>query len=264
MFVATRKVPTIAAAAAARAMATKVSTKHCAPPSVGSSYLFWKPTGSLVTRHRSNSGTTITTTASFSTDASCADDYYALLGISRGFSVDMNVLKQSYRTLMARHHPDLQQHHIQAKTTTASSEDHASQITHAYQTLRKPHTRAMHLLELLGKPIIDDTAELAASAADLVGPHFLMQILEWRERIDDIPNIVERGEGAGYSGGDGGGDGGRQNELEPLLNETRHEIESILSQLDIVFDDDDIEQARRLVAQLQYWNRIEETLLEKM
>jgi molecular chaperone HscB len=160
---------------------------------------------------------------------------------------------------MRQHHPDRQQHNTPPTEVLrdiggdndddgGNDHDHASIITHAYHTLRKPHTRAMYLLTLVGKPI-DETS----GAARLVGPEFLMTIMEWREMIDGIPSVADSG----------GGDQVME-ELELRLDETREEMEGILAQLDVAFQDDDFDQAMKLVAQLQYWNRIEETIVEKL
>eukprot|EP00956_Cyclotella_meneghiniana_P042196 scaffold248391_cov70-Cyclotella_meneghiniana.AAC.4 len=52
-------------------------------------------------------------------------------------------------------------------------------------------------------------------------------------------------------------------ELRPILEECRHKQNSLCEQLTASFDDD-IHKTRHLTACLQYWNRIEETILEKI
>jgi molecular chaperone HscB len=215
-------------------------------------------------------------------------DYYAVLGVERGFSMDTQALKQSYRTLMTQHHPDLQ-HHI--PNNNNNNHDYASTITHAYHTLRKPHTRAMHLLRLVGKPIDGDeedrhdpddnataTPRRRMPPATLVGPEFLMHIMEWRERIDDIPALSDFGGSTKGTNNDIDNDidiyidndEDKNNEvlqeLKERLQETRQEMEAILTQLDQVYDENEEldHKAMSLVAQLQYWHRIEETIVEKM
>lgn len=178
-------------------------------------------------------------------EADVQGDYFALLGLSRTFSVDGETLKQSYRKLITQHHPDLQKQNGQDE---AVDDDHASRITHAYHTLKKPHTRATHLLELVGFPIDERSGE-----AKLVGPEFLMLVMETREVIDAIPSVFECG-----------GDEGVIEQLESHLAEAKKEMDKLLQELDLVMEQDDFDKARQLAAQLQYWNRIEETIVEKL
>ena len=115
----------------------------------------------------------------------------------------------------------------------------ASTITRSYEKLRHKHSRAMHLLELLGHAVDE------SSSGDLVGPGFLMEMMEAREDLEAITD-------------------GEDDQLQPLLQENKQRMEDIAVQLDSAVQSRDFETAARLTAQLQYLNRLEETIREKM
>lgn len=178
------------------------------------------------------------------------DDLFALFGFPRKFLLDEAALQSSYKKLMVEVHPDKNQ--SKSAEEKALLEERASQITHAYQVLKLPHTRALHSLELIGSPIEEHT-----SSARLVGPEFLMEIMEFRESIDRLPAAYE------------GADDESLQDLHALLDYAQERIQHILEGLDqALFQPGDsvtdADQALKLTAQLQYWNRIEETIREKL
>jgi len=174
---------------------------------------------------------------------------------------------------MKEYHPDKQLHNT---TTNNNDNDDSEQsitaetITHAYQTLKVPHTRALHWLELHGCPLLedgpkrsernDDEPEDDANPQELVGMEFLMEIMEWREAIEDA--------------------GSDQPKLEAIAEETRilqtkceTALKDLLVEDDVGVDVDvdvDVDgaiakkatfsDARQLTAQLQYWHKLETTL----
>ena len=172
-------------------------------------------------------------------------DYFALFGVPRRYGLDPRELQQSYRNLMAKYHPDRRNQQSMEQSKDDDDDDmDASQITNAYQILREPHTRATYLLELEGRPMGETT-----NAASLVRPDFLLDVMEWRETIDSI---------------DASSHDDAMKELEELLRQSQNEIQSVMSQLDMAFHDQDLDRAMQLSAQLQYWHRIEETIRDKM
>ena len=74
-------------------------------------------------------------------------DRFALLQAERRFDLDLDKLHRRYKLLMGETHPD---RHSRSNTADQqAAADHASELTDAYAVLRAPHTRAVHLLELL-------------------------------------------------------------------------------------------------------------------
>jgi molecular chaperone HscB len=93
------------------------------------------------------------------------------------------------------------------------------------------------LLQLLGYPIDE------SSNTSLVGGDFLMLIMELREAVDEANSDAE---------------------LRPLWKENEVRIDETCLGIGQAIDAGNLEQARKLTAQLQYWNRIDETIREKM
>lgn len=73
----------------------------------------------------------------------------------RSYDLDIPTLKKSYKSLMQQLHPDL--HRNKSEEEQDEIHDLASNVTRAYRTLHDPQHRALHLLELMGKPL-DETA----------------------------------------------------------------------------------------------------------
>lgn len=162
-------------------------------------------------------------------------------------------MKQSYLKLMNEHHPDKQLQHEQ-NSDEENPQLTAETITHAYQILKSPHTRALHWLELKGSPLGEDSGNdeegiSFTNQQDLVGMEFLMEIMEWREAIEDA--------------------GSDQAKLEAIGTETQVLHQSCEQALaDLIdgsngMDSATLQDARQLTAQLQYWNRLERTLKEQ-
>jgi molecular chaperone HscB len=162
-------------------------------------------------------------------------DSFQVLGLARQFSVSPETLKHSYRQLMTQYHPD--KHAQTSLPERQEVEQKASQVTHAYQLIKEPHTRATHLLELLDHPL-DETSQ-----TDLVGVEFLMHVMELREIVDNANN---------------------NDALQEIGKEIKGNIQPLLQELETTFDKEDYTAAMRLSAQLQYWHRLETAIQEKM
>jgi len=163
---------------------------------------------------------------------------FRVLGLQPLFDIDLNQLKQVYLKLMTKYHPD-KQHQQHSDIVDQGSDDRASLITLAYDTLKDPHTRASHLLQVLGHPMGETDNTLVCKA-------FLMHIMEVRGDVDEATD---------------------DETLQRLLEQTDQRVEKTCHELSDALDKQDqpqIERARQLTAQLQYWNRIHESIREKM
>lgn len=187
-------------------------------------------------------------------------DFFAMLQLTSGrrYQLDMDQLKSNYRRLMAEHHPDKLKHNATADAT----EFDASQITHAYQILKEPHTRATHLLELLGRSINPDNSNNnnnSPAPSTLVGPAFLLHIMELREEIDGLIEDLQRAKSISTTS-----TSTAMKSLQNLMEETKEQIQTITKDLDQAFEGDDLDRAMELSAQLQYWKRIQDTIQEHL
>ena len=112
-------------------------------------------------------------------------DHFAALGLPRTFEVDPSALRADYLRLMAEHHPD--RHTLASDADQADSADRSAALTRAFSVVSAPHRRAVHLLELLGAPLMEETNGTA-----LLGREFLSEVMDARFDVEDSDTTVER------------------------------------------------------------------------
>lgn len=162
---------------------------------------------------------------------------FNVLGVPERFSLDEKELKTKYRALMGEYHPDRNQ---QANLLEQElMREKSSAVTRAYQELTAAHTRAAHLMALRGKPMTESLSQ------QVVGMDFLMQVMEIREEIESIA-------------------AGSDQELRTLLEQNGERIEETCRAFEEALGQRDLDAALKHTARLQYWNRVTETIREKM
>jgi molecular chaperone HscB len=107
-------------------------------------------------------------------------NHFQLFGLPQSYALDAAQLDQHYRALQAQVHPDKSAHLSETEQRLAMQ--HSTQVNEAYQTLRKPLSRARYLLSLHGV----DTQEETNTAMPV---DFLMEQLEWREAVAEASDI---------------------------------------------------------------------------
>jgi hypothetical protein len=213
-------------------------------------------------------------------------DYFAIFGMPRRYNLDMKELKQRYLRLMTEYHPD-KQHQLQLQIEDPSSSSSSSSspsisahdITNAYQILTESHTRANHLLELIGQGIVEENdknhkshavgGSESSSSSALVGMDFLLQVMEWRERIETLTKCrTDTSNDKQCSFGSTDKDGELHHiwvETQGLQQNCEDELAELWNQNDgIMTNHETLQQARTLTAQLQYWHRLRTALREEM
>ncbi|MEJ0004645.1 MAG: Fe-S protein assembly co-chaperone HscB [Pararobbsia sp.] len=158
-------------------------------------------------------------------------DHFALFDLPQRFTVDLHALDDAYRAVQAQVHPDRFAAAGEAQKRVAMQ--WASQANDAYRTLRQPLQRAIYLLHLRG---IDVQAENNTA----MEPAFLMQQMEWRERIEDA---------AGSRNVD---------ELESLSRELRDDARARFEKLGALLDSHADQGAAEAVRQLMFIERVSE------
>ncbi len=136
-----------------------------------------------------------------------AQDHFALFGLPQHYALDADALTAAWRRLQAAVHPDRFAAAGAAQQRVALQ--WSSRINGAYRTLRDPLHRAAYLCELRGAPI--DAERNTAMPAE-----FLVQQMDWRERLDDA-----RGDAAA---------------LEALTRTVHHEREAVYARLAELLD----------------------------
>mmetsp|Transcript_8740 Transcript_8740/g.10143 ORF Transcript_8740/g.10143 Transcript_8740/m.10143 type:complete len:141 (-) Transcript_8740:857-1279(-) len=132
-------------------------------------------------------------------------------------------------------HPD--KHTLKPMEEREKVAELTSQVTSGYEMLSDDYKRALHLLDLEGHAIKDDIS------GNILGTEFLMKIMEFREDVDDAQS---------------------DEELKKLHQENMERMDTTIHDLMNAFYARDFDRAKRLTATLQYWNRIQETIREKL
>ncbi len=159
-----------------------------------------------------------------------ATDHFARFDLPQDYRVDIGVLAERYRQLLAAVHPDRfaggsagEQHESMAQ---------ALAINEAYQTLKDPVRRAVYLLQLAGvDPLDPRDTDMPAE--------FLAEQIEWREQIE-----AAQGQGE-------------------LLNRLHASCQERLEATRAAFAEAygrDLEQARVLARQMRFLQKLIETI----
>jgi len=114
--------------------------------------------------------------------AELLQSHFELFGLTPGYDLDREALAALHLDLQKVVHPD----RFAAATPLEKRlvVQRAAQVNEAYRTLKDPVERARYLLQLHGI----DTEEESNTSMDTA---FLMEQMEWRERLDDISNSGE-------------------------------------------------------------------------
>ena len=114
-----------------------------------------------------------------------SSDHFSLFNLPPSFRLDTSVLDQRYREAQAQVHPDK---YVQAGDAERRlSLQWATRVNEAYQTLKKPLSRAQYLLKIRNHPI--DAENNAVMPSD-----FLMEQMEWREAVAEARTAREQDE----------------------------------------------------------------------
>ncbi|KDM91928.1 co-chaperone HscB [Photobacterium galatheae] len=106
-------------------------------------------------------------------------NHFELFGLPFQFELDGSLLATRFRELQRHFHPD--------NFATASERDRlmsvqkAAQINDAFQTLKNPVSRAEYMLA-------ENGVDIRAEQQTLQDPEFLMQQMELREALEEIPD----------------------------------------------------------------------------
>ena len=99
------------------------------------------------------------------------------------FNIDLGNLDQKYRAIQALVHPDRFIGKTEAERHAAA--DHAIKVNEAYQRLKNPLHRAEDLLKAKGIDIPGQGGQT------IQHPTLLMQVMAWREELDDVQKIED-------------------------------------------------------------------------
>lgn len=104
------------------------------------------------------------------------NNYFALFQLPVQFALDGALLEQAYHKVQSQVHPD--RFASAGDTQKRVAMQWATRANQAYQILKSPLKRAAYLCELQG-------LDLATESNTAMPAEFLMQQMEWRERLQE-------------------------------------------------------------------------------
>jgi molecular chaperone HscB len=110
-------------------------------------------------------------------------DYFEVLGLRRGFAIDLAELERHYLERSRAVHPDRVAGAAAAEERSAAA-GQAMELNQAYRALKRDLPRAEHLLRLEGVTIGDNQP---------VAPELLAEMLELREELAEARETGDRG-----------------------------------------------------------------------
>jgi molecular chaperone HscB len=153
-------------------------------------------------------------------------DHFVRLGMRRAYDLDMAELERQYFGFQRRFHPD----RFAAKSATekAHSLQHAASLNEAYEALKSPVRRASYLLELFGRPVIEEDQTIS-------DPALLMEALEMREALAEAQDSAA---------------------VAAVAADAETKIGDCQTALSAAFATDDLETATELTLRLTYLDKI--------
>jgi len=157
-------------------------------------------------------------------------DHFSLFDLPPAFRLDAALLDRRYLDLQSQIHPDRFASGTEAERRHALQ--WATRVNEAYQTLKKPLSRAKYLLHLAAHDI--------GSESNTLMPHdFLVEQMEWREAVAEVRAA------------------GEHHELEHLHHRLKRDLLERYEEIAMLLDDQpDLEQAADRVRRLMFLEKL--------
>ncbi|KAG2178092.1 hypothetical protein INT43_003345 [Umbelopsis isabellina] len=147
------------------------------------------------------------------------------------YDVDVKKLRLIFLRKQQQVHPDS---YAQKSTEEYQlAQNQSSFLNKAYNTLKEPLARAQYMLALNGIEV--------SESESLEDPELLMEVMEVREQMEDCET---------------------EEDIEKLRLDNEEKIEHTASQLTKAFKSKDLEEAKALAVQLQYWDNIRRAIVD--
>lgn len=156
-------------------------------------------------------------------------DHFTRLGLPPGFDLDLAQLERQYFGFQRRLHPD--RFAGKSPKEKALSQQQATSLNEAYETLKDPLKRAAYLLAYHGRPV-DLTA-----CGTINDPALLMEQMEKREAIAEAETV---------------------DEITKLCAEADAEMLACQCHISAAFNAADLDQAAHLTLRLKYLAKLAE------
>ncbi|MGE5548067.1 MAG: Fe-S protein assembly co-chaperone HscB [Solirubrobacterales bacterium] len=158
-----------------------------------------------------------------------AIDHFTRLGLKPTFDVDLDQLQSQYFGFQRRLHPD--RFAAKSPKERALSQQQATALNEAYETLKDPLKRAAYLLGQLGREV-DLTA-----CGTISDPELLMEQMEKREAIAEADTLGE---------------------ITRLSAQADADVLADVCHVSAAFNSGDLDEASRLTIRLKYLTKLAE------
>ncbi len=163
-------------------------------------------------------------------------NHFQRMGLAVSFDVDIPDLDQRYFDMQRHLHPD--RFATRSPQEKSLSQQQATAVNDAYETLKEPLKRADYLVHLKGTEVLPEGCNLVNDT------ELLMETMELREALSEANT---------------------PDEVDALSVRAANDIEHCIKQLSKLFGDDDIEGACKLTTRLKYLKKLaEETRIQRM
>jgi len=156
-----------------------------------------------------------------------AVSHFVRLNVAVSFDVDVPALDHLYFDLQRQLHPD--RFATKSPKEKALSQQQATALNDAYETLKDPLKRADYMVHLSGVEVLPEGCNLVKDQS------ILIEAMEMRERLANAATMTE---------------------LNTIATETKAEIDDVITGLSLAFRGDDIEGACELTTRLKYLHKM--------
>ncbi|XP_013879473.1 iron-sulfur cluster co-chaperone protein HscB [Austrofundulus limnaeus] len=160
--------------------------------------------------------------------------YFNIMDCDYTFTVDTQKLQTRYLQLQRSLHPD----NFSQKSVKELeySESQSALVNKAYETLLKPLSRGLYMLELQGMHLEEGTD----AEAD---PDFLLELMEINEALDEAQTPEE---------------------ASKIGHDTKGKLADLTVQIDAALHKEELHAARALLTKMKYYANIEDKVKEKL
>ncbi|MBE0363109.1 molecular chaperone HscB [Pseudoalteromonas ulvae UL12] len=163
--------------------------------------------------------------------------YFELFSLPVNYQVDLTVLNAHYLELQKVIHPDKFANHSEKDQRLAVQK--AAEINDALQTLKHPLKRAEYMLAERG-------VDIRAEQQTLQDPLFLMQQMELREALEDLPTATDPDAAITEF----------ENDIKILMVELNQQLLALINSTEI----NELEQAADVVRKLKFVYKLKDEL----
>ena len=161
-------------------------------------------------------------------------NYYALFCVPPVFTVNLSSLRHQYLKLQRILHPDNFPLGTDAMRTNA--EHWSAHLNRAYESLKDPFKRAIHLYELGSGSAFETEGTIDAKEAGPAEKELLAEVMDLRVALEDCQEPQQ---------------------ARSIIAENEQRIHGILAKLGDLFSRQDLEAVRAELIKLRYWRSVD-------